>query len=166
MLTYLPLALLHGYIHICQSQKHTEHVMKMPLSMWGCTPCVGSVEGAQCLRIKDGMETLASRLESRRYLALMGGEVPMPSSHTPLIALPVHSILQHQKVDCRYILPIGSKPLCLCLQELPSLPNGWGEWNSDLQLISSSAIFVTFRAKCDIKPWPLPCVCFVGRLYV
>jgi hypothetical protein len=45
------------------------------------TPCpagltavnTGSVLGAECLRIKPGMERLASRFETRRYLALMGG---------------------------------------------------------------------------------------------
>jgi hypothetical protein len=38
----------------------------------------GSVLGAECLKIKPGMEKLASRFETRRYLALLGGLHPPP----------------------------------------------------------------------------------------
>ena len=57
------------------------------------TPCpaglsavnTGSTLGAECLRIKPGMEKLASRFETRRYLALLGGELPFPICQACLV---------------------------------------------------------------------------------
>ena len=33
----------------------------------------GGLNGAECLRLKPGMEQIASRLETRRFLAYLGG---------------------------------------------------------------------------------------------
>ena len=35
--------------------------------------CAGMPNGAECLMLKPGMEMIASRFETRRYLALLGG---------------------------------------------------------------------------------------------
>ena len=43
--------------------------------MNSCVPDddAGGLHGAECLRLKPGMEQIASRFETRRYLAYLGG---------------------------------------------------------------------------------------------
>ena len=42
-----------------------------------CYSCIleltGGLNGAECLRLRPGMEQIASRFETRRYLAYLGG---------------------------------------------------------------------------------------------
>ena len=82
------------------------------------TPCpaglkavnTGSTLGAECLRIKPGMEKLASRFETRRYLALLGGKDPFSICQTLFLICQTGQVFADSACNCFCWMPSSHLP--------------------------------------------------------